>query len=173
MTKYITLFIVVVCVFIACESKKNPIENPQEYSTQTYQIEEGYGEAFKVDNVMSLDQVVAALQTQDTVDVVMEAKVESVCKVKGCWMNLVDNASNSENSIFVKFKDYGFFMPLESENYQVLVKGKAYKEITSVDELRHYAEDEGKSEEEIALITEPTEELKIMSSGVFKVNEKM
>ena len=37
---------------------------------------------------------------------------------------------------------------------------------SSVDELRHNAEDEGLSKEEIAKITEPEEQYKFMASGV-------
>ena len=48
--------------------------------------------------------------------------------------------------------------------------GFAFKEVTPVDELRHYAEDEGMSKEEIAAITEPKEELKFMASGVLLLN---
>ena len=44
--------------------------------------------------------------------------------------------------------------------------GKAYYQITSLDELRHYAEDAGKSAEEIAAITEPKKELRFLASGV-------
>ena len=46
------------------------------------------------------------------------------------------------------------------------MNGKAFKEVTTVEELRHYAEDEGKSEEEIAAITEPVEEYKFVADGV-------
>lgn len=136
-----------------------------------FAIEEAYGEQFEIGTTINtVDQTVELLNTQDTVEVVLEANVEAVCKKKGCWMNLVDtNNPSEENAFFVKFKDYGFFMPLDSEGYRVVVKGKAYKEVTSVDELRHYAEDEGKTPEEIAKITEPTEELKILSTGVYKV----
>jgi hypothetical protein len=35
-----------------------------------------------------------------------------------------------------------------------------------VDDLKHFAEDEGKTPEEIAKITEPKEELKFLASGV-------
>jgi hypothetical protein len=35
-----------------------------------------------------------------------------------------------------------------------VLNGKAFKNITPVEELRHYAEDAGKSKEEIAAITE-------------------
>jgi len=57
-------------------------------------------------------------------------------------------------------------MPLDLAGSNVIVDGIAYKEVTGVDELRHYAEDEGKSPEEIAKITEPVEELKFMADGV-------
>jgi len=44
--------------------------------------------------------------------------------------------------------------------------GMAYYQITPVDELRHYAEDEGKSAEEVAEITEPKRELHFLADGV-------
>ena len=71
--------------------------------------------------------------------------------------------------MFVKFKDYGFFMPLDLAGSEVVMAGKAFREETSVDELRHYAEDEGQSAEEIAKITEPVEELKFLAYGVVVV----
>jgi hypothetical protein len=53
-----------------------------------------------------------------------------------------------------------------------VIKGKAFKEVTSVEELQHYAEDEGKSKEEIALITQPQEEIKFLADGVVVVEGK-
>ena len=47
-----------------------------------------------------------------------------------------------------------------------MIEGVAYKEETSVDELKHYAEDAGKTAEEIAAITEPVSEKKFMATGV-------
>ena len=61
---------------------------------------------------------------------------------------------NSKESM-VRFKDYGFFVPLDADNKEVIVNGKAYVTKISVDELKHYAKDGGKSEEEIAAIIEP------------------
>ena len=81
-------------------------------------------------------------------------------------MNLVPDDGNEAKSIFVKFKDYGFFMPLDLAGEKVVMEGVAYKELTSVDELKHYAEDEGLSQEEIDKITQPKEELKFMANGV-------
>ena len=52
------------------------------------------------------------------------------------------------------------------------MEGKAFREITPVDELQHLAEDGGASKEEIAKITEPKEELKCMASGVMLLAEQ-
>ncbi len=157
---------------IACSGNKSTLSSNIERSVNSdFTVQETYGQAFDVgEEVYSVDETIKMLQNSDTVDVVLEANVESVCKVKGCWMNLVDTEDPSvDDAFFVKFVDYGFFMPLESEGYRVLVKGKAYREVTSVAELQHYAEDEGQSPEEIAKITEPAEELKILSSGVYRI----
>ena len=125
------------------------------------------GETFKAVNVQSYDQLLSKLEKEGKVDdVVVEGKVTGVCQSKGCWMTLVSSTNSDTPPIFVKFKDYGFFMPLDLAGGRVIMKGSAFKEVTSVDELKHYAEDEGKSKEEIAKITRPKEELKFMASGV-------
>ena len=122
-----------------------------------------YGEKIDAKGAQSLDQVISELASTEEVETKIKGTVVSVCKKKGCWMNV---QSETGEEIFVKFKDYGFFMPLECEGQEVVMRGKAYSEVTSVDELRHYAEDEGKSEDEINKITEPLTELKFMSDGV-------
>lgn len=124
-----------------------------------------FGEKIKADSYIGFDEFITKLDSEEEINVKLKAKVESVCQTKGCWMNLVSDKP-SENGVFVKFKDYGFFMPKDISGRYVVVEGKGYKEVTSVDELRHYAEDEGLSKDEIAAITEPKEEIKFMASGV-------
>jgi hypothetical protein len=46
------------------------------------------------------------------------------------------------------------------------MEGTAYKELISVETLRHYAEDEGKTKKEIAAITEPVTEYSFEAVGV-------
>jgi len=124
-----------------------------------------FGEQITDNDAISYDDLLSSLATQDSMETKVVGKIKNVCQVKGCWMNIVSEKEGAE-SMFVKFKDYGFFMPLDSEGKTAIMRGKAYREVTSVDELRHYAEDEGKSAEEIAKITEPVEELKFMADGV-------
>lgn len=128
-----------------------------------------FGEKIEADGAISMSQLKDKMATTDSVKVKLTGTIESVCQKKGCWMNIVSEETG-DDGIFVKFKDYGFFMPLDATGKNVIMDGYAFKEVTPVDELRHYAEDEGASEEEIAAITEPKEELKFMASGVIITN---
>lgn len=107
------------------------------------------------------------LKEGDTIDVKFSTSINEVCKKKGCWMN-VDLGEDSPDAV-VKFKDYGFFMPLNSEDREIIIQGKAFVKTASVNELRHLAKDGGKSEEEIAAINEPKRTLSIVSDGVLMV----
>jgi hypothetical protein len=102
------------------------------------------------------------LKVGDTIDAKMRGKIKEVCSMKGCWMTL---DMGDEKQVMVKFKDYGFFMPLNAEG-EVVVNGKAFITETPVEELKHYAEDAGKSSEEIAAITEPKLEYRFEADGV-------
>ncbi|MCF6279878.1 MAG: DUF4920 domain-containing protein [Flavobacteriaceae bacterium] len=103
------------------------------------------------------------LKAGDTLSIKFASKINSVCKKKGCWM-ILDLDEGKES--MVRFKDYGFFMPLNADDREVIVSGKAYVTEMSVKELQHYAEDEGKSAEEIASITEPEFTYAFLADGV-------
>jgi hypothetical protein len=68
--------------------------------------------------------------------------------------------------MMVRFKDYGFFVPKDCNGKTAIMNGVAYKEVVSVDMLRHYAEDAGKSKEEIMKITTPETRLSFEADGV-------
>lgn len=130
-----------------------------------------FGSAIDGKGAISYDDLLKRIDGKDSLAVKIRGTVESVCQVKGCWMNIVAKDPGKE-SMFVKFKDYAFFVPKDISGREVIMEGFAFREITPVDELRHYAEDEGKSEAEIAAITEPKVELKFMASGVIVLNGK-
>lgn len=127
-----------------------------------------FGEKITEVDAQSFTSVMTTLKSSDSFETKVIGTVQKVCKKKGCWVTLMDEGS--DESMFVKFKDYGFFLPLDCENQKVIMQGKAFTEVTPVDELRHYAEDEGKSAEEIAAITEPKVEYKFLASGVKFIN---
>lgn len=128
-----------------------------------------FGEEINKSDAISYEEMISKMTGADSLNTKVMGTVEGVCQAKGCWMNIVSD-NPDQPSMFVKFKDYGFFMPKDIAGKRVIMEGYAFKEVTPVEELRHYAEDEGKSSEEIAAIIEPKEELKFLASGVLLLN---
>ncbi len=163
----ILILITIIIGSLSCkQNTEAKVSEEKSETTKNTEQPTSFGEDFEASNILSYDSMLQQIAEKDSlVDIVVKGKVDGVCQVKGCWMNIVSSNDSLAESMFVKFHDYGFFMPLDLTG-DVIMKGKAYYEETTVDELRHYAEDEGKSEEEIAAIVEPIKELKFMATGV-------
>lgn len=130
---------------------------------------ETFGEKISPKGAVSYDQMLQKLRGKDSIEVKIVGVVDAVCQAKGCWMTITEP---NKPEMMVKFKDYGFFVPKDISGRKVVMQGFAYREVTPVDELRHYAEDAGKSKEEIEKITQPKEELKFMASGVLLLDKE-
>ena len=165
--KYLFLAIILLVSFQSC--KDTPKINSSYVTSEiAYTLK---GEAFDAKSpkdVQALTALFENLKPTDTVDITVKAKVNSVCKNKGCWMTLeLDN----DEMAMVKFKDYGFFVPKDIDGEEVIIHGKAFVKEVSVDEQRHYAEDAGDDKEAIAAITQPKRTYSITADGVL-VNER-
>jgi hypothetical protein len=74
---------------------------------------------------------------------------------------------SEEDTILIRFKDYGFFVPKEGiAGDNTIINGKLSVDTLSVSLLKHYAEDAGKSLEEINKITEPEVSMTFLADGV-------
>ena len=71
-----------------------------------------------------------------------------------------------DKEMMVRFKDYGFFVPLNADGRMATVEGWAFKEVLSIEELKHYAFDANQTEEEIAAISSPKVSYTFMANGV-------
>lgn len=125
-----------------------------------------FGEVVTVENATAVADLPALMTDKQMADVKITGKVLDVCPKKGCWMSL---EMPDKSTVLVKFKDYGFFVPLEMIGKTVVLEGQAKKIETSVAELKHYAEDAKKSKEEIDAITEPKKEIRLTANGVLVV----
>lgn len=126
-----------------------------------------YGEPITPTQAISVAELDKKLQTDSVFNGQITGEVIQVCQKKGCFIHL--KRSGDQDPIMVKFKDYGFFMPQDIVGKTIVLQGQAKLEETSVDRLRHYAEDEGKSAEEIAQITEPKVDINILAEGVIVI----
>lgn len=122
-----------------------------------------HGAKITPNKAISTEALTKKMVKKDTVYAKVTGEVESVCKVKGCWMKVkLDNGETMR----VTFKDYGFFVPKDIAGKTVIFEGKAFNKEVSVAELKHYAEDAGKSKAEIAKINKPEKSLNFVAEGV-------
>ena len=123
-----------------------------------------YGKKIDQHQAISVSKLEKSFGKDSTYNGKVEGVVVEVCKKKGCFMTLKREGSNEP--IMVRFTDYTYFMPQDIVGKTVVVEGKAKLNTTSVAWLKHYAEDMGKSKEEIAKITKPKESITIVADGV-------
>jgi hypothetical protein len=124
---------------------------------------EWYGARVDPDGMVDINKIPAQLEKNASFDTKVKAKIVDVCPKKGCWLKLQVNDSTTA---LVKMKDYGFFLPLAAIGKTVVLEGEVKVKNTSVEELRHYAEDAKKSKEEIAAITKPEKEIRFTAKGI-------
>lgn len=158
--------LLIVCVFMlnSCKNKEN--NQPENTEKKVEVAYKPFGKTIISDDAIAATSMAAHYSTMnvgDSINSKMIATVKKVCQAKGCWMTL-DLGSDKE--AMVKFKDYGFFVPKDIAGKQVIVNGKAFVKEVSVEEQRHYAEDAGKTAEEIASITKPKRTYSFEADGV-------
>lgn len=160
MNKLIVAFFVAYSLF-AC--KKAEVDPAAEIIAEKFQ---SFGDSISAENVMSKEDLLAKFETLkegDTINIKFRSEIKDVCQKKGCWMNV---ALNDEKNTFVRFKDYGFFMPLNAAGSEAILEGKAFISVETVDELKHYAKDAGKSQAAIDSIIAPKTSYSFLSHGV-------
>lgn len=150
MKKFLSL-IAVLTLLVSC--KEQTKTNTTEVAEPAEIAYASFGDKIEAEGAITAAEMAErykSLKVGDTLTTKVSAKINEVCQMKGCWMKL---DLGNDKDVMVRFKDYGFFVPLNAEG-EVIVNGKAYVTETSVDDLRHYAEDAGKTAEEIAAITQ-------------------
>ncbi len=122
-----------------------------------------YGDGTTNTETKAVNDMEVLVQEKGTFNGKITAKVVEVCQEKGCWMKV--DKGNGE-TLMVRFKDYGFFMPKNIVGQTVVLEGEAKQKEVSVKQQKHYAEDAGKSKEEIEKIKEVKKETQFIAKGV-------
>jgi hypothetical protein len=123
-----------------------------------------YGDKITEEGAIPASQISTMMKDKTEGTFKVKGTIVETCLKKGCWMT-VDIGNNQKMT--VRFKDYSFFVPKSgAEGLEAVFEGVARKEVRSIEELRHYAQDAGKSKEEIAQISAPKEEITFEAHGV-------
>jgi hypothetical protein len=122
-----------------------------------------YGQSFDIAGINNYKVEKESLLNNPQDDTKLEGQILSTCPMKGCWMKM----SVEQDTILVRFKDYGFFVPKSgAEGKSAIINGKLSVDTLSVAQLRHYAEDAGKSNEEVSKIINPEITISFLADGV-------
>ncbi|MEM5540808.1 DUF4920 domain-containing protein [Olleya sp. AS48] len=173
MKNYLILFALLLAI-VACKNETKQDDTVKdEVVTETVEVSyKSFGKEINADDAVASSSMLshyAAMKAGDSIPTKVNLKVKEVCQAKGCWMtaDLGDG-----NDVMVKFKDYGFFMPKNIAEQEVIVNGLAFVEEVSVEEQRHYAEDKGADKAEIEAITEPKRTFSFLADGVLLVEKQ-
>ncbi len=161
--KKLTLLVITSAFIFSCNEASKDTETTKTIEKTTVAEQQFFGEKITADNAKPVDSLKSMMGSNTELNCKLTGKVDAVCQKKGCWMEL---KNNDGTTMRVTFKDYGFFMPKDCSGKTAIVDGIAKVEVTSIDDLKEYAKDDGKKKEEIDAIKEPQKELVFEAKGV-------
>ena len=121
-----------------------------------------FGEKTTAEGAIAASELTAKLTGTEATEVKVTGKVVEVCKAEGCWLRM----ETANGPMLIKMKDHAFLVPLSMNGKTIVAEGTATLKETSVEMLRHYAEDAGKSKAEIEAIKEPKKEITMQAKGI-------
>lgn len=163
--KKILLTLTISALFVACGNPPKQEEPTTENQTDSTASTGAFGAAIDEAGVISMDSLLTSIEAGKGLveNVKVEGLIEKACQAKGCWMTI--DGGNGK-TMRVSFKDYAFFVPKNCGGKTAVMQGRAYLDTTSVEDLRHFAQDEGVSKDSLMKITEPEIELAFEAEGV-------
>lgn len=163
MKLHILTFSAVVMFLAACGGTEKTTEKKE-----ILKLGKAYGPvAVDTAKAISVEEMLEAYKGKSAdMEFTILAPIEEVCQAAGCWINI--DKGNGE-TFMVRFKDH-FTIPVETKiGSKAFLHGVAYMDTVSVEMLRHFAEDAGKSKEEIEKITKPEFEMGFEADGIVLV----
>lgn len=153
-----------VILAFSCQQKEEETQKTTyEVVGEAETVPGNYGNILKLEEVASTSAMISTIEAQGTFNGKISGEIKEVCTKKGCWFSM---ALPNGESMRVTFKDYGFFIPTNSQGFPIVLEGVATLTETDVETLKHYAEDQGKSKEEVEAITAPKREITFEATGV-------
>lgn len=114
------------------------------YETEEFEVFGEKIDASAIKSAQRLTEIIDSPQKEGPVKLI--TTVAQVCRKKGCFFF----ASDKNYTARITFKDYGFFIPTDSEGKEVVLVGKFSEKILSEEQAKHFAEDAGKNPDEIS-----------------------
>lgn len=126
-----------------------------------------YGGKAEVLRVLTLGDVAARADSLKDQRICVKGEISEVCKNRGCWMTVTDGAHTARVR-FTKSESCseGFYVPRNAGGHKVYMNGTVEVKTISEADARHYAEDNGKTLDEIEKIKGPQTEITFFADAV-------
>ena len=132
------------------------------FISDLYSQRQFYGNVFD-DKENNFNLKATDLENHKYESVQISGIIQSSCPIKGCWMEI----ETVNETIFVKFKDYSFFLPTVGiKGKKATIRGDIFLDTLSVAEQKHYSYDAGKSSADINNINKPKVIATAIAEGV-------
>lgn len=149
------LFSTFICFVIIIAAVAQPPKVPAKKGTN-------FGAKTSVEGAIAANELTNVLADKTTADVKVKGKVVEVCKAEGCWLRM----ETANGPMLIKMKDHAFMVPLAMNGKTIVADVTATFKETTVEMLKHYAEDAGKSKAEIDAITTSKKEIILQAKGI-------
>jgi hypothetical protein len=121
------------------QGKKAGSKTATQTTTQTEVIQRGA--PLGKSDMVSLSDVMKDPKKFAGKTVKVEGVIVRSCKKEGCWMELSPTAEGK--TVRVKFKDHGFFIPLDAAGMKAKAEGIFEVKVLSKEEVDHLVNDDG------------------------------
>ncbi len=161
--KTIALAISMALFLGSCASEKETISN--EVGAEKIEFGKNYGptKVSIVDAVKASEVRGMSSTNNGETEITFKGIIEETCSKAGCWVTIDEG---NGKSFMVRFKDH-FTIPTDTESGTIAYfHGVAFNDTVSVEMLQHFAEDAGKSQNEIDAITETEINLGFTADGI-------
>ena len=119
-----------------------PVEETTEETPANEEPFELFGDDLGKSEEIPFDALLANPTAYRGKQVITSGVVRQNCQKKGCWMDVRPADDRGATSLTVRFKDYGFFVPLDSRGARVRMEGVTKVTTMTAEEVKHM-EDEG------------------------------
>ena len=153
MKKLLFLFsLVMIGISLMAQPPKGPAKKGMTFGIKT-----------TAEGAVAANELSTVMAEKTTADVKVKGVVTEVCKAEGCWIRM----QTANGTLLIKMKDHSFSVPLALNGKTIVADGTVELKETSIEMLKHYAEDAGKSKAEIDAITAPKKEMILQAMGIF------
>ena len=142
----LSLAVLVSCASLACNKAREPVE-PEPAAAKPVEAQparQTFGSPLGKSPPANLADVLKSPDKFADQTVTVEGQVRSACTRKGCWMELSESPDASAAGCRVTFKDYGFFVPIDSAGSKARVEAKVESKVVKPSMVQHLEEEGAK-----------------------------